>query len=210
MAHIFHVVELDPMFHMLLARPWIHDLRCVPSSWHQYIKAAPMNGNQVRVRGLKNPFMLEEAHFLEAGFFMAGNVIKMARQEQTTHSYPAVVDLPAGVQPTSNFFPVLPPKILKSHKSPIVSTPPSSSTTEGVLVPLRVNLHDGRPTKAPAIAIATIEAEKDKIVLEDAAMDAAQIPWPSISFDRKVLTLERQKKSSYLNVVLKFHQRRLL
>ena len=34
MPHIFHVMDIDPMWHMLLGRPWIHDHRCVPFSWH--------------------------------------------------------------------------------------------------------------------------------------------------------------------------------
>lgn len=133
MTHIFYVVELDPVFHMLLACPWIYDHRCVPS-WHKCIKVAPMKGNQIRVWGLKNPFMLEKAHFLEAGFYMAKNVFKIAHKEEVTNSYPKVVDLPSGVFPTTNCFPVPPPKLLKSHKSPIVSSPPSSSITEGTLV----------------------------------------------------------------------------
>ena len=32
MPHVFHVMDVDPMWHMLLGRPWIHDHRCVPSS----------------------------------------------------------------------------------------------------------------------------------------------------------------------------------
>lgn len=132
--------------------------------------------------GLKNPFMLEKAHFSEVGFFMAKNVFKTARKEQVTHSYPAVVDLPSAVFPMTIFSPVLLPKLLKSHKSPIVSSPPSSSVAESTLVLLRVNLHDGKPTKTPTIAS------------EDIAMDTAQIPWPSVSFERKVTTLERRKK----------------
>lgn len=47
--------------------------------------------------------MLEEAYFLEAGFFMAKNVLKMARKEQLTHFYPQVVNFPSGFQPTQNF-----------------------------------------------------------------------------------------------------------
>lgn len=62
MAHIFHVVVLDLAFRMLLARPLIHDHWCVPSS-HQCIKVTQMKGNQLLVQELKNPFMLEGAHF---------------------------------------------------------------------------------------------------------------------------------------------------
>lgn len=47
-------------------------------------------------------------------------------------------------------------------------------------MPLRVNLHDRRPTKTVAIAIVTTKDEEEKIVLEDAVMDIAQISWPLV------------------------------
>lgn len=44
---IFHVIDLDLMFHMLLASPWIHNHHCVPSFGHRCIKATPLKGNQI-------------------------------------------------------------------------------------------------------------------------------------------------------------------
>lgn len=129
---------------------------------------------------------------MEAVFFMARNVLKMTHKEQVTHSYHAVVDFPRGDWPTTNFFLVL-PKILKSRKPLIIYVPPLLSTIDGTLNSLRVNLHDERPIKAPSIAIMTVEYEKDTIVHEDAIIDIAQISWPSVSFERKVLMLERRK-----------------
>ena len=73
LPHKFCILEVNPMWHMLLGRPWIHDHRCVPSSWYQCIKSAPSKGGQIRVWGLRNPFALEEAHFADAAFFMEGN-----------------------------------------------------------------------------------------------------------------------------------------
>lgn len=132
--------------------------------------------------------MLEETHFSEIELFMAENVLKIVHKEQISHSFPTIVNLPSGVQRVANFFLVFLPKILKSHKLPIVYVPPLS-TSKGMLVPLQVNLHDVRPTKAPAIAIAIIEAKKDKIVHENAEMDSTN----SLAL-KKVLTLARQKK----------------
>ena len=117
MQHLFYVVDLDPVFHMLLARPWIHDHRCVPSSWHQCIKAAPLKGNQIRIRGLRNPFMLEEAHFFKASFFLSGNVLKIARKKPTSHVYLAILLLPDFIMPMANCPPTFLPRVLKSHKS---------------------------------------------------------------------------------------------
>lgn len=76
-----------------------------------------MIDNQVRVWGLKNSFMLKEAYFSKRGIFMVENILKMTCKEQVTHSYPTVVDLPSGLCPMANVFPILPPKILKSHNS---------------------------------------------------------------------------------------------
>lgn len=104
MAHIFHVVVLDLAFRMLLARPLIHDHWCVPSS-HQCIKVTQMKGNQLLVQELKNPFMLEGAHFWEARLFMTKNVLKMACKEQVTHSFHVVVDFPTGIWAMKIFFP---------------------------------------------------------------------------------------------------------
>lgn len=59
-----------------------------------------------------------------------------------------------------------------------MSSPPSSSTAEGILSPLQVNLHNERPTKALITAIMTTEVEKEKIIREDTKMDIVQIPWP--------------------------------
>ena len=58
MPHIFHVMDIDPIWHMLLGRPWIHDHRCVPSSWHQCIKAVSNKTVQIQNMGLTNPFSI--------------------------------------------------------------------------------------------------------------------------------------------------------
>ena len=113
MPHIFHVMDVSHMsWHMLLGRPWIHDHRCVPSSWHQCIKAAPFKTGQIRVRGLKNPFAIEEAYFYEAAYFIEQNVLTLARKSKYL-PYPAIIDLPSHVKPTANYPPRLPPKKIK-------------------------------------------------------------------------------------------------
>ena len=110
MPHIFHVMDVSHMsWHMLLGRPWIHDHRCVPSSWHQCIKAAPFKTGQVWVRGLKNPFAIEEAHFYEASYFIEPNILTMARKNEYTSNL-AIIDLPSHVKLTANYPPKLPPK----------------------------------------------------------------------------------------------------
>lgn len=34
MCHTFHVMKIEPIFHVLFGKPWIDVHRCVPSYWH--------------------------------------------------------------------------------------------------------------------------------------------------------------------------------
>lgn len=38
-ATAFQVVDIKPSFNLLLGRPWLHDLKAIPSSLHQKVKA---------------------------------------------------------------------------------------------------------------------------------------------------------------------------
>ena len=187
MPHIFHVMDLDPIFHMILGRPWIHDHRCVPSSWHQCIKAAPIKGSQIRIRGLLNPFAMEEAHYLEAGFFMEGNVLKMSREKPSSHSYSALVDLPSFIKPTANYPPKRPPKCLKSHHSGVTAAPAFTNNPNGSLIPLSVTVHGAKPTGPPPPNMVNTEAKKMLIQKEDLAMATARIEFPISNLPDTVL-----------------------
>ena len=35
---LFHVMDIKPVFNLLLGRPWLHDLQAIPSSLHQKVK----------------------------------------------------------------------------------------------------------------------------------------------------------------------------
>ena len=169
MPHIFHVMDVSHMsWHMLLGRPWIHYHRCVPSSWHQCIKVAPFKTGQIRVRGLKNPFAIEEAHFYEASYFIEPNILAMARQNEYT-SYPAIVDLPSHVKPTANYPPKLTPKKLKTQHSSASSVSERSQRPDGSLIPFKVVLHAGRPSPyaPPPTTYAKNEEERNQITEED-------------------------------------------
>ena len=38
-ATTFQVVDIKPSFNLLLGQPWLHDLKAIPSSLHQKLKA---------------------------------------------------------------------------------------------------------------------------------------------------------------------------
>ena len=194
MPHIFHIMDLDSVFHMILGRPWIHDYRCVPSTWHQCIKAAPIKGSQIRVRGLQNPFMLEEAHYVEAAFFMEGNILKLARERPSSHSYAAIVDLPSFIQPTANYPPQKLPKCYKAHDAGVVSVPSFTNNQDGSMMPFNVTMHGGKSTSTPSPRVAKDEVEKAKIEKEDLAMATSMINIPDSSAHNQILLLERKDK----------------
>ncbi|GLJ50598.1 hypothetical protein SUGI_1077960 [Cryptomeria japonica] len=53
---VCQVLDLDLTYNILLGRPWIHEMRAVPSTYHQCIKF-PHNGVEVTVNGDPNPFI---------------------------------------------------------------------------------------------------------------------------------------------------------
>ena len=135
MPHIFHIMDVNHLtWHMLLGRPWINDHRCVPSSWHQCMKAALFKTGQIQARGLKNPFSIEEAHIYEATYFIEKNALNLARQSKYLPC-PAIIDLPSHVKPTANYPPKLPPKKLKSQHSSASPVPERSQGPDGSLMP---------------------------------------------------------------------------
>lgn len=53
---VCQVLDLDLTYNILLGRLWIHEMRAVPSTYHQCIKF-PHNGVEVTVNGDPNPFI---------------------------------------------------------------------------------------------------------------------------------------------------------
>ncbi|XP_072084691.1 uncharacterized protein [Arachis hypogaea] len=64
----FHMVDGSSSYHILLERPWIHLHRCVPSSWHQYIKSS-WRGKDISISATVTPFDSGEAHLVDASFY---------------------------------------------------------------------------------------------------------------------------------------------
>ena len=179
---------------MLLGRSWIHDHRCVPSSWYQCIKDAPIMTDQIRVRGLKNPFAIEEAHFHEAIYFIEKNILTLARQNEYS-PYPAIIDLPSHVKPTANYPPKLPPKKLKTRNSSASSIPERSQALDGSLLPFKVVLHAGRPSPYayPPVTYAKNEQERNKIIEEDRVKAHSEMG--VINFKKEVIKFPRNPRN---------------
>lgn len=53
---VCQVLDLDLIYNILLGHPWIHEMRAIPSTYHQCIKF-PHNGVEVTVKGDPKPFI---------------------------------------------------------------------------------------------------------------------------------------------------------
>ena len=92
---------------------------------------------------------------------MEKNVLKLAK-EHSYAAYPAIIDLPSCVNPTTNFAPKMPPKRVKSRHSSTFSVPARTSVPNGSLLPFKVVLHAGRPSpyNYPPVTYAKNEQER--------------------------------------------------
>ncbi|XP_026450535.1 uncharacterized protein LOC113350611 [Papaver somniferum] len=62
----FHVIEQEPDYHMILGRPWIHENKVVPSTYHQCMKAL-LNNKIVCIAASSSTYALVyDAEFLES------------------------------------------------------------------------------------------------------------------------------------------------
>ncbi|KAJ1400915.1 Ribonuclease H-like superfamily [Sesbania bispinosa] len=67
-VNVFHVVEGDSSYQLLLGRPWIHLHQCVQSTLHQCIKSN-FRGKEIEIPGVKAPFEATESHLIDAALF---------------------------------------------------------------------------------------------------------------------------------------------
>lgn len=67
-AHPFQVIDFQTSYHILLARPWIHRNKAMPSTYHQCLKAV-WKGKRVHINATESPFQRDKAYFLEAIYF---------------------------------------------------------------------------------------------------------------------------------------------
>jgi len=68
---LFHVIDLDLTYNILLGRPWIHAIQYVPSTFHQCIKF-PYASIEVTVLGDPQPFQyckMLEGQYRKTNFY---------------------------------------------------------------------------------------------------------------------------------------------
>ncbi|XP_059281291.1 uncharacterized protein LOC132034986 [Lycium ferocissimum] len=70
-----HVIDAKTSYNILLGRPWIHENKVVPSTYHQCFKYLE-DGVQKKIVADDEPFAETEAHFADAKFYLKNRVLK--------------------------------------------------------------------------------------------------------------------------------------
>ncbi|KAM2661242.1 hypothetical protein EV2_023578 [Malus domestica] len=70
---LFHVIDADTSYNVLLGRPWLHTYGVVPSTLHQCLKFL-VNGEVKKVLADTDPFRGEEVNYADAKFYKQSKV----------------------------------------------------------------------------------------------------------------------------------------
>ncbi|KAH0706162.1 hypothetical protein KY285_010682 [Solanum tuberosum] len=71
-----HVIDAKTSYNILLGRPWVHENKVIPSTYHQCLKYYE-DGVAKRNIADDNPFTEAEAHFVDAKFYLKKYSIKV-------------------------------------------------------------------------------------------------------------------------------------
>ncbi|KAH0727913.1 hypothetical protein KY290_003618 [Solanum tuberosum] len=71
-----HVIDAKTSYNILLGRPWVHENKVIPSTYHQCLKYYE-DGVAKRIIADDNPFTEAEAHFADAKFYLKKYSIKV-------------------------------------------------------------------------------------------------------------------------------------
>lgn len=64
-----HVIDAKTSYNILLGRPWVHENKVIPSTYHQFLKYYE-DGVAKKIIADNNPFTEAEAHFADAKFYL--------------------------------------------------------------------------------------------------------------------------------------------
>jgi len=66
---VFHVIDANTSYNVLLGRPWLHNSKVVVSTLHQCLKYTDENGIECMIRGDQDPFQGENVNYADAKFY---------------------------------------------------------------------------------------------------------------------------------------------
>ncbi|XP_070055284.1 uncharacterized protein [Nicotiana tomentosiformis] len=75
-----HVIDAKTSYNILLERPWIHENKVVPSTYHQCLKYYE---GEVKKKIVANdkPFTEDESHFVDAKFYLKNRIVKELKSD---------------------------------------------------------------------------------------------------------------------------------
>lgn len=68
----FHVIDAITSTNVLLGRPWLHEHKVVPSTWHQCFKYKTPEGETNRIFANTKPFTTTEAFYADSKLILFG------------------------------------------------------------------------------------------------------------------------------------------
>ena len=69
------MINAKTSYNVLLGRPWIHENKVVPSTYHQYLKYYEGEVEKTVVAD-DEPFTEAESHFANAKFYLKNRIVK--------------------------------------------------------------------------------------------------------------------------------------
>ncbi|XP_070056825.1 uncharacterized protein [Nicotiana tomentosiformis] len=70
-----HVIDVKTSYNVLLGRPWIHENKVVPSTYHQYLKYYEGEVEK-KIVSDDDPFTDAGSHFADAKFYLKNRIVK--------------------------------------------------------------------------------------------------------------------------------------
>ncbi|XP_070046882.1 uncharacterized protein [Nicotiana tomentosiformis] len=70
-----HLIDAKTSYNVLLGRPWIHENKVVPSTYHQYLKYYEGEVEK-KIVADDEPFTDAESHFTDAKFYLKNRIVK--------------------------------------------------------------------------------------------------------------------------------------
>ena len=103
---LFHVIDANTTYKVLIGRPWLHEYGVVPSTYHQCFKYF-QDGKVKKIVADHKPFTIAESHFADAKFYLEDDmqeeaqvIVLPSRKEENLHSKISRIDSPIGEKET--------------------------------------------------------------------------------------------------------------
>ncbi|XP_070006858.1 uncharacterized protein [Nicotiana sylvestris] len=118
-----HVIDAKTSYNVLLGRPWIHENKVVPSTYHQCLKYYK-GGVEKTVVADAEPFTEAKSHFADVKFYLKNRIVKELKVDDGTKSKndePITKRADVTIGKAKTVTEEVPANVSKSHKGAITS-----------------------------------------------------------------------------------------